>query len=80
VQARSALIPVKLLHTVVWAFFAGCVIALPVAALAARLRLAAWLGVAVLFEVAVLVANRMRCPLTAVAARCTGDRCGPARP
>ena len=55
-------------------FFAGCIIALPLVALAGRLRLAAWLAVTVLIEVSVLVANRWRCPLTGLAARYTANR------
>jgi hypothetical protein len=74
VKAAAALVLVKLLHTVVWAFFAGCIVALPLVALAGRPQLATWLGVAVLVEVAVLMANRFRCPLTDVAARFTDDR------
>jgi len=64
----------ELIHTVVWGFFAGCIIALPLVALAGRLQCAAWLAVAVLVEVTVLVANRWRCPLTGVAAGFTEDR------
>ncbi len=73
-QPATALVLVKLLHTVVWAFFAGCIVALPLVALAGHLRLAAWLAGAVLVEVAILAANRWRCPLTDVAARYTDDR------
>jgi hypothetical protein len=73
-RSGAALVLVKALHTMVWAFFAGCIVALPVAALAGRLRLAAWLAAAVSVEVVVLVANRWRCPLTDVAARYTEDR------
>jgi len=73
-QPGAALALVKLLHTVVWGFFAGCIIALPLVALAGRLRLAAWLAVIVLIEVSVLVANRWRCPLTGLAARYTANR------
>jgi hypothetical protein len=69
-----ALVAVKVLHTVVWAFFAGCILALPVAALAGRFALAGWLALAVLGEVAVLLLNRWRCPLTDVAARYTEVR------
>jgi len=73
-QPAAALVLVKLIHTVVWGFFAGCIIALPLVALAGRLRLAAWLAVTVLIEVSVLVANRWRCPLTGLAARYTANR------
>jgi hypothetical protein len=68
------LVLVKAAHTVVWAFFAVCILALPVVAVAGRHQLAAWLAAVVVLEVAVLVANRWRCPLTGVAARYTSDR------
>lgn len=73
-RAESALVLVKVVHTVAWAFFAGCIVALPVVALAGHLRIAGWLAAMVLVEVAVLVANRWRCPLTDVAARYTAER------
>lgn len=64
----------KLVHTVVWAFFAGCILAAPICALRGELVAAAALCGAVAVEVVVLVANGRRCPLTAVAARYTDDR------
>jgi hypothetical protein len=69
-----ALRAVKVVHTVVWAFFAGCILALPVAAWRGALGVAGALIAIVLVEVAVLLANRWRCPLTGVAARYTDDR------
>jgi hypothetical protein len=71
---HSTLLLVKAVHTVIWAFFALCIVAIPVLALAGQLRLAVVLTVIVLCEVAVLTANRMRCPLTDVAGRYTDDR------
>lgn len=65
---------IKLIHTAAWAFFAGCIVAMPIFAAAGRIDVAAALGVAVLVEVGILVTNGMRCPLTAVAARYTDDR------
>jgi len=65
---------VKLLHTVVWAFFASCILGIPIAALGGRWTLAAVLIGLVALEVLVLLANAWRCPLTAVAARYTDDR------
>jgi polyferredoxin len=65
---------VKVLHTIAWAFFAGCIIAIPVVSWRGNNAAAAWLSVIVLVEVLVLVLNRWRCPLTAVAARYTNDR------
>lgn len=65
---------VKLLHSVVWAFFAACTLAMPVCALAGAQAAAVWLAAIVGVEVIVLVANARRCPLTAIAARYTDDR------
>jgi hypothetical protein len=70
----TALVVVKVVHTVVWALFALSIVAIPVAALADRLRLALVLTVVVLGEVVVLAANHMSCPLTDVAGRYTDDR------
>jgi hypothetical protein len=69
-----ALRAVKIVHTLAWALFAGCIVALPVAAYFRDFRLAVILIAIVLVEVIVLFANRFRCPLTAVAARYTSDR------
>jgi len=65
---------IKFLHTLVWAGFAGCIVAIPVLALQERFRLAALLALIVLGEVIVLAINRWRCPLTPIAARYTEDR------
>jgi hypothetical protein len=65
---------IKLVHTVVWAFFASCVVAVPVAAWSGRLGLALVLAAIVLVEVGILALNGMSCPLTSVAARYTSDR------
>jgi len=65
---------VKVVHTLAWAIFAGCIVALPVAAWRRRIDVAVLLIGIVLVEVLILLANRFRCPLTAVAARYTQDR------
>lgn len=65
---------VKVAHTIVWALFAGCIVALPVVAWRGNLRVAVILIAVVMVEVLVLLANRFRCPLTGVAARYTEDR------
>jgi hypothetical protein len=65
---------IKVLHTLVWAFFASCIFAIPVFAWRGQGRVAAVLIGVVFLEVAVLVFNRWRCPLTNVAARYTDDR------
>lgn len=65
---------VKLIHTFVWAVFAGCILAIPILVYR-RSMTAAWLAVLVFaVEVIVLLTNRMRCPLTDVAGRYTTDR------
>jgi hypothetical protein len=73
-QAATALRAIKLLHTIVWAIFAGSIVAIPVAALSGHLTWAWGLIAWVMLEVLVLVANRMRCPLTDLAARYTSER------
>lgn len=65
---------VKVVHTVAWAFFAGCILVIPVFAWQGRFGVAAVLIAFVLVEVIILAVNRWRCPLTGVAARYTDDR------
>ena len=65
---------IKLLHTAVWAGFAGSIVAIPLLTLQERFRLAAVFSLIVLGEVIVLAINRWRCPLTPIAARYTDDR------
>jgi hypothetical protein len=71
---NRALILVKVVHTVIWAYFAACILALPVAGALRRFDWAMGLTALVLAECGVLVANRGRCPLTDVAERYTADR------
>jgi hypothetical protein len=73
-EAARRLRAIKLLHTAVWAMFAGCIAVIPVLAWQGRSGAAAILAVLVLGEVVVLWLNRWSCPLTAVAARYTDDR------
>ncbi|MFZ5637619.1 MAG: hypothetical protein ACOY82_13650 [Pseudomonadota bacterium] len=70
----SALAAIKALHTLVWAFFVACIVAVPAAAHVGRFDIALWAAVAVFLEVLVLLVNRWRCPLTGIAARYTDDR------
>jgi hypothetical protein len=70
----TKLTQIKLLHTAVWSFFAGCIVAIPgVGALGYYLWAAVLIGL-VLIECGVLAANRGRCPLTDAAARYTDQR------
>lgn len=68
------LIAVKVIHTVAWAIFAGCILVLPVAVWQQNFDLAAVFAMLVLAETGILAANGMRCPLTDIAARFTDDR------
>jgi hypothetical protein len=61
-------------HTVAWAVFALCILAIPAFILMDRVQDAAGLSVLVWVEVFVLAANRMRCLLTALARRYTEDQ------
>ena len=70
----SPLRAIKLLHTAVWALFAGAIVAIPVFVWTEQFAVVAWLVALVFGEVAVLALNRMRCPLTDLAARYTEDR------
>ena len=68
------LVAIKTLHTIVWAFFVACILALPVAGLAHRFGLAWLLSVMICLECLVIALNRGRCPLTNVAERYTDKR------
>jgi hypothetical protein len=65
---------VKVVHTLAWAVFAGCIVALPLVAWRKWFQAAAILIAVVCVEVLVLLVNGFRCPLTDVAARYTDDR------
>lgn len=70
------LIAIKAFHTLVWVFFAGCIVAIPFAAHAREFRVALLLIAAVMVEVLIIAFNRGSCPLTPMAARYTADRAG----
>lgn len=72
--APAALRAVRLAHTIIWAFFVAVILAIPVAAWQRNWKVFLFLTGMVMVEVAVLAANRLRCPLTNVAARYTDDR------
>lgn len=71
---EASLRTIKVFHTVVWAFFAGCIVAIPILSLRKLYNEALILVGVVLIEVLILFLNRMRCPLTAVAAKYTSER------
>jgi hypothetical protein len=62
------------LHTLIWAFLAASILALPIVAVTRRFRWAAILTGLVLLECGVLALNAGRCPLSDLAARFTDDR------
>ena len=70
----TALRLVKIAHTIVWAVFAACILAIPALAWLGHEREASVLILVVVVELLVLLANHGNCPLTAVAARYTVDR------
>lgn len=73
-SAARGLLTVRIIHSVVWLFFVGCIVAIPIAGWLRRFDVAAMAGGLVLVEVVILALNRWSCPLTAVAARYTEDR------
>lgn len=73
-NAGKILVGIKVLHTVVWVFFAGCIVAIPMAGMWNEFRWAAMLAGLVLLECGVILVNRGRCPLTDMAARYTEER------
>jgi len=73
-SSGSVLRLIKVAHTMVWLFFAGAILAIPIAASVAQFRLVLFFGGLVMVEVMILALNGMRCPLTGLAARYTPER------
>lgn len=65
---------IKVVHTIVWTFLAGCIVAIPVLGFMGLYSQGLLLICVVLVEILILIANRWHCPLTDVAARHTEDR------
>ena len=74
VRQSYRLVAVKLLHTMVWALLAGCILALPLLAFLREFRGSLILTAIIIFECVVLASNQGRCPLTDWAAQFTADR------
>ncbi len=70
----NTLTAIRLGHTVVWAFFVACIVAIPLFTARSDFRVAALFAAIVACEIGVLALNGMRCPLTVIAARYTDDR------
>ena len=73
-SSSSKLKTVKVVHTLIWALLAGCVIAIPFLAWSADSTLSYWLIGIVFIECIIIVIFGGHCPLTGVAARYTTDR------
>ena len=74
ISRARALEVIKALHTVAWAFFVACILAIPVFAWREDFRYAViFIGI-VFGETLILIFNGWRCPLTAIAERYTTDR------
>ena len=65
---------IKVAHTLAWAVFVTCILAIPVASLRDEHAIALGLCAVVAGEVSVLIITAWRCPLTYLAARYTRDR------
>jgi polyferredoxin len=73
-SSEAILAAIKAVHTIIWAVFVACIVAIWVFAWQADFFDAALSIGAVLGEVVVLVAFGWYCPLTLLAARYTDDR------
>jgi hypothetical protein len=76
VHNRRRLWRIKLAHTLIWAVLVAAIVSIPVLTFLGRLDWALWASLLVWVEVLVLLANRMRCPMTGIAERYTDDRSG----
>jgi len=73
-QRIGVLVGIKLLHTAIWLFFVGCIVAIPVVGAQRQFLWFAILTGLVVVECAVIAVNRGRCPLTDLASRYTEER------
>ncbi len=62
------------MHTAIWLFFAGCIVAIPFVGARGDFQWVAILTGLVLVECVVIAVNRGRCPLTDLAGRYTNER------
>jgi hypothetical protein len=73
-KQQNALRVIKMAHTLIWSFFVLCILAIPVCGYLGYFSISAVLVSFVMLEVFILVINRLRCPLTGIAARYTQCR------
>ena len=74
ISPAAALRAIRIAHTAAWVLFASAIAAIAPVAVAGHRSAAMWLVALVTVECLILASNRMRCPLTDVAARYTDDR------
>jgi hypothetical protein len=72
--SSTTLVAIKVVHTIAWAFFVACILAIPIVSWHGEHAAAAWLAAIVFIDVAALLLNGWRCPLTSLAARYTDNR------
>ncbi len=65
---------IRLGHTLIWFVFVVCILGIPVCGYLGHFSISAILFGFVLLEVFILLINRMRCPLTDIAAHYTENR------
>ncbi|MFY9221571.1 MAG: hypothetical protein WAQ98_02815 [Blastocatellia bacterium] len=73
-KAKSCLKVIKIIHTIVWAIFASCIILIWVFAFLRAYKEAMMAIGVIMLEVIVLAANGWQCPLTKLAANYTNER------
>jgi hypothetical protein len=73
-SSSSYLRTIKAVHTIIWAIFATCILAIPAFGWAEMYWHVFWLTSIVIVEILILAMNRWQCPLTGLAARHTDDR------
>lgn len=73
-NAERTLRLIKLVHTVIWAFFVACIVAIPIFTYAGNMTIAGILCAVVMVEVLIILLNKWRCPLTPIAAKYTTNR------
>jgi len=70
VSENKTLVIIKLLHTLIWAFFIFILLYIFFAVTIGRIDIYLWICISLIcFEGIVLMINRWRCPLTLVAAK-----------
>lgn len=73
-NAQTTLRAIKIIHTIAWAFFAGCILAIPIYAWMGNFEIAGLLCSVVFIEILILFTNNWHCSLTPIAARYTENR------